>query len=71
MIEEYIFRNGCLIMTKRKILFIRELLINIKDECDACHEHKLLEYLAMDEKNNMFTICKECSERFKKSMDAA
>ncbi len=58
-------------MTKRKILFIRELLSKIKDECDVCHEYKLLEYLAMDEKNTMFTVCKECGECFKKSMDAA
>ena len=58
-------------MDKRKILFIRELQSKIRYVCDSCHESKLLEYLAMDERNNMFTVCKECSEQLKKLMDAA
>jgi len=55
----------------RKILFLGKLQSNIIDECDACREHKLLEYLAMDEKNNMFTVCKECSEHFKNIINPA
>jgi formate dehydrogenase maturation protein FdhE len=57
-------------MNYRKILFLRELQSNVRNECDACHKHKLLEYLAMDENNTMFTVCKECSEHLKKIMDA-
>ena len=58
-------------MKNRKILFLRELQSKIRNACDACHEVKLLEYLAMDERNNMFTICKECGEQLKRTIDAA
>ncbi len=58
-------------MSNRQISFIRELQSTINNECDFCHEDKLLEYLAMDENNDMFTICRECCEYFGKNSDAA
>ncbi len=57
-------------MNTRKILFLRELQNKVRDDCDVCHKNKLLEYLAMDGENNMFTVCKECSEHLRKAMDA-
>ncbi len=58
-------------MGNRQISFIGELQITINDECDVCHKNKVLEYLAMDEDNDMFTICKDCCENFKKISDVA
>lgn len=56
-------------MKIRKILFLRGLQNEVFDECDACNKNKLLEYLAMDENNTMFTLCKECGEHLKIIMD--
>ncbi|HAM53111.1 MAG TPA: hypothetical protein DCP92_21335 [Nitrospiraceae bacterium] len=58
-------------MKDPKILFLKELQNKVRDECDVCHKNKLLEYLAMDEKNNMFTVCKECSEHLRMVTDGA
>ena len=62
---------GVIFMKNRKILFLRELQNKVRYDCDVCHNNKLLEYLAMDEKNSMLTVCKECSEHLRKAMDAA
>jgi NAD-dependent SIR2 family protein deacetylase len=64
-------RNGPLNMDSRKILFLRELQNKVKNYCDTCHENKTLEYLAMDEKNNMFTVCKACGDDLRGTMSAA
>jgi formate dehydrogenase maturation protein FdhE len=58
-------------MKKGEILFLRELENIIRNDCDVCHKNKLLEYLAMNENNNMFTVCKECGEYLRRVMDAA
>ncbi len=58
-------------MGNRQMSFIGELQVTINDECDICHKNKVLEYLAMDEDNDMFTICKECCDNFKKISDVA
>lgn len=69
--HNFLVIHWCPIMINRQILFIRELQITINGVCDACHENKVLEYLAMDEGNDMFTICKECCECIKKISDVA
>jgi formate dehydrogenase maturation protein FdhE len=58
-------------MMNRKILFLRELQNKVREDCDVCHKNKSLEYLAMDEKDSMFTVCKECSEHLRKAMNDA
>ncbi len=45
-----------------KISFIRELQAKIRSDCDICGKHRLLEYLVMNEKNEMFSICLKCKE---------
>jgi NAD-dependent SIR2 family protein deacetylase len=60
-----------LIIENRKILFLGELQSKVGYDCDECHKNKLLEYLAMDEKNNLLTVCKECGESLRKVMDPA
>ncbi len=70
-VHNFFFIQRCPIMGKRQISFIRELQTTINDECDVCHKNKMLEYLAMDEDNDMFTICKDCCEKFKKISDVA
>jgi NAD-dependent SIR2 family protein deacetylase len=56
-------------MKTKKVLFLGELQNKVRYDCDVCHKNKLLEYLAMDENNSMFTVCKECSDNLRKTMD--
>jgi hypothetical protein len=63
--------NERLIMNSKKILFLWELQSKVRNECDTCHDSKLLEYLAIDEKGNMFTVCNECGVHLRRIMDAA
>jgi len=45
-----------------EISLITKLMNKIRYDCDACNEHKLLEYLVIDVKGNMYSICKECRD---------
>ncbi len=63
--------NERLIMNSKKILFLWELQSKVRNECDICHENKLLEYLAMDEKSNMCAVCNECVVHLRRIMAVA
>ncbi len=46
-----------------KILFITKLLNRVHDKCALCEEIKRLEYLAVDDQDNLYDICEDCKKR--------
>lgn len=51
-----------------KISFITKLLNRVHDECALCEEIKLLEYLAIDDQDNLYDICENCKKKVEEIM---
>jgi formate dehydrogenase maturation protein FdhE len=50
-----------------RILFVTKLLNRVHDKCALCEEIKRLEYLAIDDQDNMYDICEDCKKKGKET----
>lgn len=59
------------IVDNRGISFVTELKTQIRHACADCHEYKLLVYLVMNNRGQMFGVCKECGSHYSRHMSTA
>jgi hypothetical protein len=59
-LNQYIF---ALIPTELKISFVTRLLNRVHDKCAICKDIKRLEYLAIDDKGDLYDICENCEKK--------
>jgi hypothetical protein len=57
-------------MDKKGISFVTKLKTQIRHACAECHENKLLVYLVMNDRGQMFGVCRECATRYSSLMPA-
>jgi len=59
-LSEHVLR---IIQNAMTISFVIKLLNRVHDKCALCEEIKRLEYLALDDEDNWYDICKQCKEK--------
>jgi hypothetical protein len=64
IIANLLSERKTLIMDSRAVSFITELKTQVKHTCADCHEYTLLVYLVMNDRGQMFGVCKECGTHF-------